>query len=77
MGFFAFLHTATIAPTMKYVDLPSLAGGDPRAPRNRLVACFRRVSIADRAGAAPTNTPSINIFHCRIYKRRIYLGLND
>ena len=24
-----------IAPAMKYVDLPSLVGGDPRAPRNR------------------------------------------
>ena len=42
----------TIAPAMKYVDLPS-PGGDPRAPRNRLAACFRRVSIADRAGRGP------------------------
>ena len=66
-----------IAPAMKYVDLPSLVGGDsrapslvggdPRAPRNRWQRVFAVFRLRTARGAVPTNTPRINIFHCRIY----------
>ena len=53
---------------MKYVDLPSLVGGAPRAPRNRFTPHFAVFRFRAARGAAPTNTPRINIFPRRIYK---------
>ena len=52
---------------MKYVDLPSLVGGAPRAPRNRFTPHFAVFRFRAARGAAPTNTPRINIFPRRIY----------
>ena len=69
--FYWAVAVAFIAPAMKYVDLPSLVGGDPRAPRNRwqrVFAVFRLRTARTARGAVPTNTPRINIFHCRIYR---------
>ena len=60
---------AIIAPAMKYVDLPSLVGGAPRAPRNRFTPHFAVFRFRAARGAAPTNTPRINIFPRRIYKK--------
>ena len=54
---------------MKFVDLPSLVGGAPRAPRNRFTPHFAVFRFRAARGAAPTNTPRINIFPRRIYKR--------
>ena len=54
-------------PSMKYVDLPSLVGGAPRAPRNRFTPHFAVFRFRAARGAAPTNTPRINIFPRRIY----------
>lgn len=65
---FLKLRKETIAPAMKYVDLPSLVGGDPRAPRNRWQRVFAVFRLRTARGAVPTNTPRINIFHCRIYR---------
>ena len=62
---------ALIAPAMKYVDLPSLVGGAPRAPRNRFTPHFAVFRFRAARGAAPTNTPRINIFPRRIYSGRI------
>ena len=64
------LVSAIIAPAMKYVDLPSLVGGAPRAPRNRFTPHFAVFRFRAARGAAPTNTPRINIFPRRIYSNR-------
>ena len=55
---------------MKYVDLPSLVGGAPRAPRNRFTPHFAVFRFRAARGAAPTNTPRINIFPRRIYSTK-------
>ena len=63
-----------IAPAMKYVDLPSLVGGAPRAPRNRFTPHFAVFRFRAARGAAPTNTPRINIFPRRIYSSTLGLS---
>ena len=62
---------------MKYVDLPSLVGGAPRAPRNRFTPHFAVFRFRAARGAAPTNTPRINIFPRRIYRECAYFRKHE